>query len=151
MSTTNIPDQKAFEAEVQRRVNSWQAETLFPAELLPGGFPDMVWACFRFNSAFDLRMHAEHYKALTEKTEGYTYLDISEIGLVCKKRNAAELALSKEQYNEFQMAVEEVIRHFLRLSTEQQEAIQKKLVVTMKVEKTVPDSKKTINFPMAQA
>lgn len=142
------PDQNAFNAEVQRRVSQWQAETLFPYEVLPENFPAMVSACFRFNSAFDLRMTADYYKQLTEKTEGYTYLDISQIGLVCKKRNAHELNMTMEQFNEFQMGVENMVIEMIRRSNEQQESISKKVVAIAKSEKTVPESHKTMKFPV---
>lgn len=150
MSQPNI-DQKAFEAEVERRINAWQAETLFPAAMIPGNFPSMVEACFAYNSAFDLRMTVEHYKDLTEKTEGYTYMDISEIGLVCKKRNRHELGLTKEGFNEFQIAVEDIVRYFLKSSHEQRDVISRKLVVTIQTEHSVPDNHKTIKFPAVQA
>lgn len=128
--------------ELQQKVTEWQGATAFPFDELPQNFSEMLWACFQYNSAFDLRMTAEYYKQLTEKTEGYTYLDISQIGLVCKKRNAVELGLSKDEYNAFQMAIESMVRIFLKDSTAQQEKIR-----TQYSNRT----KKTIKMPTAQA
>lgn len=126
-------------ADIDIQLAKFQKETMFPADLLPEGFSDLVKECFRYTSPYVLRMSLDDFKALLSITDNrYNVLDMNTIGHVVRSRNANELGLSITEYLEMQERFEVISRKVLEMVNDEQRRL------------SLPQSK-LMQIPTAQA
>jgi len=144
--------QDAFNKEVEVQLTKWQNETTFDKAMLPENFSELVKEVLTYNSPFNLRMAVDYYKQLVQNTSNiYTLMEISCICHAAKLRNAFEMGMDMSEYILFQEGIEVIAQEYLRITAEKKKSIENKIMATVRAERSVPDNKKTIDFPIPTA
>lgn len=126
----------------------WQRDTLFPSELLPDNFGDLIREAFAFNSPFQLRMPIDDYRTIvTQNGNKYSVLDMGTIGHVLKLRTARELDMEMPEYVELQANIENIAKEYFSMVELEKERLTRKYEATLRAEQGVPQGKKTLRFP----
>jgi len=134
-------------------LKTWENDTIFPKELLPVNFLDLVDEVFSNFTAFNLRMSNDFYRQICTHSDinEFSLMEISCIGHVCKISTRNQMGMDKMEYLDFQDGIEVISKEYLKLSAAKRSEIEaiakRKIQAKIDSEKNVPEHKKTIALP----